>query len=293
MAWYHEYGGFPPSQAREVKGGIKSKSRRGGFGQSWWAKRWIELIESFGLGARLTRGRAYARKGQVVSIQMEKGCISAKVQGSRAKPYTVTMRVKPLEADAWATIGHALRKEALFSAALLSGQMPQQIEEIFKNAKLSLFPVKKDDFTTDCSCPDWSNPCKHIAAVYYLVAEEFDRDPFLLFRLRGIEREALLELLGTGASDAEADPDAMQEEAEPLPCDPVQFWGHHATPTELGAVMLPAVAAALPRRLGGIPFWRGSEEFMGTMVDVYGAASDAGLNCAIGLNIVGNAPQVE
>ena len=130
MAWYRDYGGFPPSQAREVKGGIKSQSRRGGFGQNWWAKRWVELIESFGLGARLTRGRAYARKGQVVSIQMEKGCISAKVQGSRAKPYTVTMRVKPLEADAWATISHALRKEALFSAALLSGQMPQQIEEI-------------------------------------------------------------------------------------------------------------------------------------------------------------------
>lgn len=293
MVWYSEYGGFPPSQAREVKGGIKSQSRRGGFGQSWWAKRWIELIESFGLGARLTRGRAYARKGQVVSIQMEKGCISAEVQGSRAKPYAVTMRVKPLEADAWATIGHALRKEVLFSAALLSGQMPQQIEEIFKKSKLSLFPVKKDDFTTDCSCPDWSNPCKHIAAVYYLVAEEFDRDPFLLFKLRGIEREALLELLGTGASDAEADPDAMQEEAEPLPCDPVQFWGHCATPVELGAVMLPAVAAALPRQLGGIPFWRGNEEFMSTMVDAFGAASNVGLNCAIGCNIVGETPQAE
>lgn len=293
MVWYSEYGGFPPSQAREVKGGIKSQSRRGGFGQSWWAKRWIELIESFGLGARLTRGRAYARKGQVVSIQMEKGCISAEVQGSRAKPYAVTMRVKPLEADAWATIGHALRKEVLFSAALLSGQMPQQIEEIFKKSKLSLFPVKKDDFTTDCSCPDWSNPCKHIAAVYYLVAEEFDRDPFLLFRLRGIEREALLELLGTGSNDAETDPDAAQEEAEPLPCDPVQFWGHCATPVELGAVMFPAVAAALPRRLGGIPFWRGNEEFMTAMVDAYGAASNVGLNCAIGCNIVGETPQAE
>lgn len=293
MVWYSEYGGFPPSQAREVKGGIKSQSRRGGFGQSWWAKRWIELIESFGLGARLTRGRAYARKGQVVSIQMEKGCISAEVQGSRAKPYAVTMRVKPLEADAWATIGHALRKEVLFSAALLSGQMPQQIEEIFKKSKLSLFPVKKDDFTTDCSCPDWSNPCKHIAAVYYLVAEEFDRDPFLLFKLRGIEREALLELLGTGSNDAETDPDAAQEEAEPLPCDPVQFWGHCATPIELGAVMFPAVAAALPRRLGGIPFWRGNEEFMTAMVDAYGAASNVGLNCVIGCNIVGNAPQAE
>lgn len=291
MAWNREYGGFPPSQAREVKGGIKSQSRRGGFGQTWWAKRWVELIESFGLGARLTRGRAYARKGQVVSIQVEEGCISARVQGSRAKPYTVTMRVKPLEADAWATIGQTLRKEALFSAALLSGQMPQQIEKVFKKAKLSLFPAKKNDFTTNCSCPDWSNPCKHIAAVYYLVAEEFDRDPFLLFKLRGIEREALLELLGTGAS--EADQDDMLEEAEPLPCDPAQFWGRFTAPIELGAVLLPAVAAALPRRLGGIPFWRGNEEFIGTMVNVYGAASDVGLNCAIGCNIVGETPQAE
>ena len=72
MAWYREYGGFPPSQAREVKGGIKSQSRRGGFGQSWCPNRWIELIESFGLGARLTRGRAYARKGQVVSSKWKR-----------------------------------------------------------------------------------------------------------------------------------------------------------------------------------------------------------------------------
>ena len=129
--------------------------------------------------------------------------------------------------------------------------------------------------------------------MYYLVAEEFDRDPFLLFRLRGIEREALLELLGTGSNDAETDPDAAQEEAEPLPCDPVQFWGHCATPVELGAVMFPAVAAALPRRLGGIPFWRGNEEFMTAMVDAYGAASNVGLNCAIGCNIVGETPQAE
>src|SRR5204862_3418808 len=91
----------------------------------------------------------------------------------------------------WKRVVKALGGQAVFAAKLLAGEMPQDIEKVFADVDLSLFPEKAKDLTTDCSCPDWSNPCKHVAAVYYLLGEEFDRDPFLLFRLRGLSREEL------------------------------------------------------------------------------------------------------
>ena len=91
---YYEY--FPPSRPREAKGGIKAQSKRGGFGESWWAKRWIAVLESFNIGARLGRGRSYARKGQVLKIEIAQGSVSADVQGSRPKPYSVKIKVKTL-----------------------------------------------------------------------------------------------------------------------------------------------------------------------------------------------------
>ena len=192
--YYDEY--FPPSRPRAAKGGIKAQSKRGTFGASWWAQRWIAVLESFNLGARLQRGRSYARKGQVLSIDVVKSTVKAKVQGSRPTPYAVTIRVKALTADDWKKLTAALSSQALFAAKLLAGEMPQDIEEGFKEVGLSLFPEKLKDLTTECSCPDWSNPCKHIAAVYYLLGEEFDRDPFLLFKLRGLSREELVGQLG-------------------------------------------------------------------------------------------------
>src|SRR5947209_5067370 len=175
--WYSRYY-FPRSRPREAKGGIKAQSMRGGFGQSWWAKRWIQVLESFNIGARLGRGRSYARNGQVLSIDIDKGTVKAKVQGSRPKPYDITIGVKTLSTADWKKLANALARQALYAAKLLAGEMPQDIEEAFTGEKLSVFPEKLGDLTTDCSCPDWSNPCKHIAAVYYLLGEEFDRDPF-------------------------------------------------------------------------------------------------------------------
>ena len=86
-----------------------------------------------------------------------------------------------------------LSQQVIFTAKLLAGEMPQDIEQAFTDAGLSLFPAQSKDLDTECSCPDWSNPCKHIAAVYYLLGEEFDRNPFLIFKLRGMEREESFE----------------------------------------------------------------------------------------------------
>jgi uncharacterized Zn finger protein len=268
-----------PSRPLEAKGGIKAQSKRGGFGESWWAKRWMATLESFNLGGRLTRGRSYARKGQVLSIDIEKGEVKAKVQGSQPKPYAVSMKVATLSEDDWKRVIETLSGQALFAAKLAAGEMPNDIEEAFRGLGLSLFPEKKSDLETKCSCPDYSNPCKHIAAVYCLLGEEFDRDPFLLFRMRGISRE---ELAGRIAEPA-AEEGPSTESREPLPADPSAFWSGAPMPDDLlGETRIPPVSAALPKRLGGFPFWRAQTPLLEALEPMYASASARGWETFLG-----------
>ncbi len=275
--WYRDF--FPRSRPRQAKGGIKAQSKRGQFGQSWWAKRWIAVLEGFNIGARLGRGRSYARQGQVLSIDIAKGKVKAKVQGSRPQPYSVTIAMKPLSEKDWAKLIKALSGQALYTAKLLAGEMPADIEQAFDKAGLSLFPKRLNDLGTECSCPDWSNPCKHVAAVYYLLGEEFDRDPFLIFRLRGLDRSELLARLGPSAEPEHAvDAPAQPEVSEPLPADAKSFWSMGSLPEDLfSQVALPPVVAAWPKRLGNFPFWRGSEQFLDALETAYQPASQHGL----------------
>jgi uncharacterized Zn finger protein len=282
MGW--GYWGYKPSRPRRAKGGIKAQSKRGVFGESWWAKRWIAVLEGFNIGARLSRGRSYARRGQVLSIEIEKGRVKAQVQGSRATPYRIAIECKTLSADDCAKLAHALTKQARFTAKLLAGEMPQDIEQVFKDAGLSLFPARLGDLATRCSCPDWSNPCKHIAAVYYLLGEEFDRDPFLIFTLRGLAREDLLKLLDRGAAPQKARRATEAAEPSALPSEPLSgdielFWNAPPSASDpFGAVETPPVAAALPKRLGGFPFWRGETPFLEAIEPIYAHASARGLD---------------
>ena len=274
---YYDY--FPPSRPIQVSGGIKAQSQRGAFANRWWAKRWIAVLESFDIGTRLGRGRSYARQGQVLDIQIAPGEVKAKVQGSRSTPYQVRIQLKPLSAANWRKLTAAMAAEARFSAKLLAGEMPTDIEELFEEQNLSLFPRKHGDLETDCSCPDWSNPCKHIAAVYYLLGEAFDRDPFLMFKLRGMEREALLAQLGEVAGNDDGWPPA---EPEPLPDNPLAFWTMPPLPeTVTGPLIAPTPSAALLQRLGLFPFWRGETSLLETLEPVY-AAMGKGALAALG-----------
>ncbi len=284
MSRYHDYDYFPSSSPRNVQGGIKAHSKRGAFGASWWAQRWIAVLEGFNMGARLTRGRSYARKGQVISIDIDRGVVSAEVQGSRVKAYQVSIKVKTLSKAKWGKLADILSGRAIYAAKLLAGEMPDEIEDAFAEAGLSLFPEKRSDLKTDCSCPDWANPCKHIAAVYYLLGEEFDRDPFLIFKLRGIEREKLVELIA-GKKGASPSGDAVIEAApEPLPVDPKAFWGDQREKEFLlGEVRIPSVAAALPKRLGKFPFWRSETSLTETLERIYRTASPTGLEILLGV----------
>jgi uncharacterized Zn finger protein len=187
----------PPSRPRRVEGGLKARSRRGAIGETWWSRRFIDVLESFRLGGRLDRGRRYARAGQVLDLQVAAGLVSARVQGSRVRPYRVRLETPVLAAPDWERVEQAMAGRAAFAARLLAGEMPHDIEEAFAATGVSLFPASPRNLASSCSCPDWSNPCKHVAAVYYLLAEAFDDDPFLIFAWRGRTRGQLLGRLRT------------------------------------------------------------------------------------------------
>lgn len=186
---------YPPSRPRPVEDGIKAKSRRGAIAQTWWSDRFIEVLESIVVGGRLQRGKAYARKGQVFDLELRTGAVTALVQGSRVRPYKVRIGLPAFDKTQWAQICAALADNAWYAAKLLAGEMPEDIEEAFGSVGLSLFPSGARELTMDCSCPDWEVPCKHLAAVFYLLAESFDEDPFTIMAWRGRDRDQLLAAL--------------------------------------------------------------------------------------------------
>jgi uncharacterized Zn finger protein len=267
------------TKASRPEGGIKAQSKRGKMAQTWWAARWIAVLESFDIGARLGRGKSYARKGQVIDIDVEKGKVKSTVQGSRREPYKVNIEVNELSKADWRRLAKVLAGKAIFAAKLLAGQMPEEIESAFKEADLSLFPTKGSDLKTSCSCPDWSNPCKHIAAVYYLLGEEFDRDPFLIFRLRGITRDEIMdyldeEIAGGKRPKAKSNVVALNttEDAvvDAVESDHRGFWRMGELPSDLlGELRPPEANAVLARRLGPFPFWRGDSDFWQTIERTY------------------------
>lgn len=265
--WY-----YTPADPIPVSGGIRAKSQRGGFGSKWWGRRWVRTLESFDIGARLSRGKSYARGGQVAGLVIGAGEITATVQGTRKKPYAVRIRLRSFTAEEWQEIVRKLRRLPIEVAALLQGEMPEALDTIVQERGLSLFPETDRDLVTDCSCPDWSNPCKHIAAVYYLLAEAFDDDPFLLLRLRGMDREQLLARLQTAAVRRAAE-EPRQETAVPLPAAHAAFWGQ-ATPNIYKDSDVTDPPPPPFATLGAPSFWRAATAFDRSMDAILDAATE-------------------
>ncbi|NLM29760.1 MAG: hypothetical protein GX216_04920 [Methanomicrobiales archaeon] len=265
-SWYY----FPPSTPRPVKDGVKARSKRGAIGEQWWSKRFIQVLEESGSTSRLQRGKRYARKGQVIGIEIREGEVHADVQGSAARPYHVTIRLKPFNDATWEKIFDLMAGQAIFAAQLLSGVVPHEIEEVFTEAGVSLFPVSDKEIRTDCTCPDWGNPCKHIAAVYYLLAEQFDEDPFLIFALRGRGKEEVMEALRERRTAA-VEPAAPEEEVSPC-AD--RFWEGDDTLAGFGISITGSASGkgeAL-RMLGDAPFQVRGESLSTILAPVYPAA---------------------
>ena len=195
--WWQDY---EPAAPIEVEGGVRARSKRGAIGEQWWSQRFIAALESYGMSGRLQRGRSYARRGQVLAFHLTAGEVTARVQGSRPRPYEVSIMVRVLTPDQWRAVEARLASQALFRARLLAGEMPAEIEEVFASCGTPLFPAAPRDLDMECSCPDWEVPCKHLAAVCYVLAEAFDDDPFAMLAWRGQPRDELLAALRGRAS---------------------------------------------------------------------------------------------
>lgn len=249
-AWWERHGPRLPSH------GIKAQSQRGAFGKSWWASRWIAALERLVNAGRLARGRSYARTGQVLSLDVSREGVKAVVQGSRQEPYTVQITFRRLSDEEWDRVIDAMGAQALYAARLLSREMPETIEDVFAAVGTSLFPAERDDMRTTCTCPDVANPCKHIAAVYYLLGERFDEDPFLMFLLRGRSQDEIVAALR--ARRAGPEPDASSSDVEQAyEPDVATFWSGPPQTEEVALhFALPESDALAVKRLGPPPFVR-------------------------------------
>ncbi len=173
--------------------GITTQLGQQGLGQQpWWVEQWMELINTYRFKKRLERAWDYARSGNVVSIRFEGRRVHARVQGTGEDPYKVKLWLDVLNDEDWGYVLEALSLKARWSAQLLAGIMPQDIERAFAASGKRLFPFKLQEVRSECTCPDKANPCKHVSAVYYLMGDRFSEDPFVLFQLRGRTRSQLL-----------------------------------------------------------------------------------------------------
>jgi uncharacterized Zn finger protein len=240
--WFARRAGVPQAPLR-VDGGLVAKSKRGVIGESWWSQRFLAAVESAVVGGRLTRGRSYARRGQVIELGVAPGLISARVQGSRKAPYKVHIAMPVARDEQWELVLTSLASQAGYAAGMLAGDLPHEVEEVFAAVGVPMFPSRSSMLSTGCTCPDWANPCKHVAAVCYLVAERFDGDPFAVLAWRGRDRDEILRRLrelrgGTTTSQKELAPSAASAPA--LTDCIVGFW---AAGPELASVQVRPVAS--------------------------------------------------
>ncbi|MBE9032960.1 SWIM zinc finger family protein [filamentous cyanobacterium LEGE 11480] len=197
------------------------------FSRTWWGQKFIAAIEDLTDAGRLSRGRSYARGNKVKHFEIQDGLVTAQVRGSvnpyfgvhKEPLYITSIEFQPISAAKWSAAIALIASKASLISRLLLNEIPDNIEDTFKQLNLNLLPGSGKDFTSTCSCPDWSNPCKHVAGVHYLVAAELDRDPFLLFELRGLSRENLLNELARSPLGQALAAELQLEQQPPTPVD--------------------------------------------------------------------------
>ena len=249
--------------------------------REWWAEQWIEVLERIGFTQRLARARNYARQGNVLSIDFEGAKVLAKVQGTAPEPYEVSLSLDPFTDEQWSYIIESMAERAIFSAKLLAGEMPQNIQDVFTANGLSLFPFNKFDIHSRCSCPDPANPCKHIGAVYYLLGDRFSEDPFVLFQLRGRAKEeiisALREIRSAGSDDAKTETTDLKIRRTPLAID--RFWNYsEQLEPSLIVITPPPTSETVLEVLGTIPIKADPSATQTTMEYLKTIYQDASMN---------------
>ncbi|NEP18977.1 MAG: hypothetical protein F6J97_19100 [Leptolyngbya sp. SIO4C1] len=265
------------------------------FSRSWWGQKFITAIENLTDSGRLSRGRSYARGNKVKGFDIDGNLVTAQVRGSvnpyfgvyKEPLYHITIEFQPLSAAKWSAAVAAMASKASVISRLLLNEIPDDIEKTFQSLNLTLLPGSRKDFKTSCSCPDWSNPCKHIAGVYYLVAAELDQDPFLLFELRGLSRQDLIKELSKSPLGQALSAELQSEQTAPQPAaayyTPLktlpaadgtelrEFWqGKKQLPQTMDALPENSVSGILVKKQGDFPaFWHRDNSFIEAMETLY------------------------
>ena len=272
--------------------------------RTWWGKRFIAALEQFTDSARLARGRGYANENRIKSWKLEKGAVTAQIRGNvnpyfgvyKEPTYDTRIALKAIPAEDWAVLIRHFGNRAAFVSRLLMNEVPDNIEKPFGTLDLHFLPHSAKDMQTRCSCPDYANPCKHVAGLSYFLSARLDQDPFLLFELRGLPREELFKQLRNtplgkalaesfeaeqAVSVAVADGYFTRPVARKPPnlADPLDFWrGGKRLPESLEAEpAVPPVPALLVKKGGAYPeFWKQAASLPDVMEAVYGAVRKQG-----------------
>lgn len=234
---------YPQRLAKTVRGGLRPQ---GANRDAWWRKRWLSWLETLHLGARLGRGRAYVQQGQIQQLTISPGKIEAIIQGAADEPYAIAISMPTLPQE---SIKNLLAEDPFLSAQLHAHALPFRFEERLQHQMLSLFPAKRRDLSYHCTCKDWARPCKHIAAALCLFADASAADPHLLLRFRGLLMPDI--------------PPTLIPKQIPL-----------ATLNTLRPV---TDSANLIKRLGSLPYWRGTEDLKKNLTSAYQRAHQKAL----------------
>ncbi|MBD2627435.1 SWIM zinc finger family protein [Trichormus variabilis] len=233
--------------------------------REWWSQQWLDLLDAYRFKKRLERARTYSRQGNVLSIEFKGAKVLARVQGSEAEPYKVSLSLDHFSDEEWGYVIETMSRKAIYAAKLLAGEMPQNIEEVFTSNGLSLFPFTLGDVHSKCSCPDKVNPCKHVGAVYYQLGDRFSEDPFVLFQLRGRTKEQIISdlrhLRNTKNVETIQEKSAIQQKvSEPeYPIKIDDFWQYNEPLESSLVVISPAVSETVLDVLGTIPLAKDEE----------------------------------
>ncbi|XGB41136.1 MAG: SWIM zinc finger family protein [Nodosilinea sp. LVE1205-7] len=256
--------------------------------EAWWVQRWINLLNSYRFKKRLERGRIYARQGHILNLEYRGSKVTALVQGTAPEPYKLSIWLDAFSEEDWSYVVDSLSEQAIYSAQLLAGEMPGEIEAVFTANGLSLFPFNLAEVHSRCSCPDPKNPCKHIAAVYYQLGDFFREDPFVLFQLRGRSRASILEALRQKRQAVAPDSLAERNSGEAgltrgnQPPDLADFWRYDRPLDSDLVVITPSPTSALDA-LGKMPLpAEDAPVVLAYLQDVYQTVAEEALKQALG-----------
>jgi uncharacterized Zn finger protein len=262
--------------------------------RTWWGNRFIEALKQFMDDRRLARGRSYSKPDRILRFSRNLNLIDAVVRGNinpyfgvyKEPRYKVTIKIQAISKKKWPVIIDTIAKNIALLSRLVLGEMPENIEDAFHAQKTKFLPRDFNQISTSCTCPDWVNPCKHIAGVYFKCAEILDNDPFLLFELRGIPRDLLIdELRKTKLGEALAKSLEFSKKEinlisktyftvpKRIKLDSIEviddFWGRPFDDSSCNKSQN-SISALLIKKEGDFPsFWKKNASFIGQMEAIY------------------------